>query len=442
MSTIQTYQVSGFTDKGLVRPINEDNILVSKHLDSGFWSLERDESVELAAHEGLVLIVADGMGGANAGEIASATAIEVIKNTFARIAPVPLSLEERHFIMLKMLQEAHGQILRLAQQRVSYTGMGTTVVLAWVSDGTAYLAWSGDSRACLLQKNNQLKCLTNDHSVVWEMVMRGEITPEQSRTHPDSNIITQSLGDVHQSPVPNVSHVKLEIGDRLLLCSDGLNSMLPDEAIQRFCSNNPPQPPSKICEKLIRAANMAGGADNISVIVLDYCPAQTLAESKQPIENKKWWLALLLAVVLLAALLYWIFYHNPNAQVHESTAPDAPLVQNELPIIDSSLQNTNTKEPEIPKIKIPQQAQIFREVKALRQQIQERLTNLQDDMSLSVAKKRKVADVQEAYMANTNNYEQFLATLQSDSLSGIERIKIENYKTLLSKYQEELAFVK
>ncbi|TAF35252.1 MAG: serine/threonine-protein phosphatase [Cytophagales bacterium] len=440
MNSPQKYKVASITDKGLVREINEDNLLLGKHLNSGFWSLSRDEEVELMSDEGLVLLVADGMGGTNAGEVASKTACEVVKNLFGRIAPINLADQEREFILKKVLLESHEQILKLAHQRVSYNGMGTTAVVAWICDTEAHIVWSGDSRAYLLKPTGELVLLTQDHSVVWEMVRKGEITAEESQHHPSSNVITQSLGDTENPPQPDYVKHKMLPGERLLLCSDGLNSMLSDSIIQKLGTAIDANTPYRLCDKLVKAANLAGGSDNTTVLVVELAENinNRSKDSSRTSYKSYWWLGLLLVVLLGFGLWFFKDQLFPKKNQEAQDMPYVPLTIPELPVVDSSRQNTNKQEPVTPTIKIPQQAAIFKDVQATRASVQAQLSKLQDNPNLNITQKRQVSDIQEAYAANTLAYDKFLSTLASDSLNAIQRIKIENYKALLVKYNQDL----
>jgi serine/threonine protein phosphatase PrpC len=265
MSAQFRIQFAGYTHPGQVREHNEDNFAFTARLDGpetgtfGTWSL---------GPSGLMLLVADGMGGANAGEVASQIATSVIKERFDRAArEVPTdNWNEIEQFALDSLIEAHQAIAHTARTTPGQKGMGTTAVLAWVTQGRACITWSGDSRAYLF-RDDQLRLITRDHSMVWEMVERGQLTPEAARLHPQNNIITQSLGDDTYPPQPEVRWVDLELYDCLLLCTDGLNTMLGDATIARIFHETTAF--AELPGQLVNAANEVGGLDNITVLALD-----------------------------------------------------------------------------------------------------------------------------------------------------------------------------
>ncbi len=206
------------------------------------------------SEEGALLIVADGMGGHVAGEVASGLAVE--------------SAQEAGPTAEDRVRAGNAAIMEEIQRRPGLAGMGTTMTVAAVdADGTAHLAHVGDSRAYLLRRGF-LRQLTTDHSLVAEYLAAGKIRPEDVATHPHRSMLTRALGleaeleiDVHREP--------LQPGDRLLLCSDGLSSMVDDEHIHRLLAEGTPE---EAVWALIEAANRAGGHDNISVAILDVAP--------------------------------------------------------------------------------------------------------------------------------------------------------------------------
>lgn len=254
------------TDVGKYRAHNEDNFIVCPDLSKKQWCLS--DQPEPLSSSGCLLVVADGMGGTNAGEIASEIAIETIRNTFNSL-DIPEKLEDSMMRehLSKAVMDAHNAIVAASSQNPAHAGMGTTVVVAWVLQHTAVVAWVGDSRAYLHKKNKGLKLLTDDHSLVWEMVKAGRLTPDEADVHPNSNIITQSLGNGDRAPEPEFISCNMEQGDRLLLCSDGLNNMIPHKAIEIIMGDGSGL--ASVCQKLIDAANDEGGVDNITVVSLE-----------------------------------------------------------------------------------------------------------------------------------------------------------------------------
>jgi len=223
------------TDVGRVREGNEDEKLVDGRMG--------------------LFAVADGMGGHQAGEVASSTALEALRAAVA--AGVPIR---------DAIARANEAVLERAGDDDRLRGMGTTMTAATLAaGGTLLIGQVGDSRAYLV-RDGELRQITEDHSLVEEMVRGGELTPEQAEVHPQRSVITRALG-IDAGVDVDLYPVELHSGDRVLLCSDGLTSMIrPDEigAILRRESD-----PQKTADQLVAAANAAGGEDNITVVVLD-----------------------------------------------------------------------------------------------------------------------------------------------------------------------------
>jgi protein phosphatase len=242
----ETAWAAGASDRGLVRANNEDDFL-------------------FAPERGL-FIVCDGMGGHSAGEIASSRAIHRLDEllsaeALAKACASPADIEDW---LRQILQQANDEVLALGQGNEAWENMATTVVVGIVRDGALHAANLGDSRAYLI-RNGQAQPLTRDHSVAAALVAQGQLEPERARAHPLRNQLTASLG-LKQPVAPFHTRVPLQQQDRLVFCSDGLWDMLPDSEIARIASS--PAPPAEVARELIRAANQAGGADNITVIVL------------------------------------------------------------------------------------------------------------------------------------------------------------------------------
>lgn len=203
-----------------------------------------------------VFVVADGMGGAQAGEVASRIAVE----TFEQGLPESGSPEER---LVKAVQAANQRIHELAGAERERAGMGTTLTAAYLDDSDLAIAHVGDSRAYLF-RDGELTRLTQDHSLVEELVRQGKLTPEQAAEHPQRSIITRALGP---EPTVNVDTwtYPVRAGDVLLLCSDGLTSMISEPEVAAVLAETDDL--GKAAEQLIAAANRAGGRDNITVVL-------------------------------------------------------------------------------------------------------------------------------------------------------------------------------
>jgi protein phosphatase len=231
----------GMTDKGRLRPHNEDALLV------------REE-------EGL-FAVADGMGGHAAGEVASRLAIEAVTDV---LSPVQRREGNIPDLLRQAVEEANRRIASQIDSQPEYRGMGTTVVVAVVDGRQCWIAHVGDSRAYLV-RGDGISQLTVDHSFVNELVRLGMLSREQAARDPRRNVVTRALGSGGVA-VPDIREHRLESGDLLILCSDGLNTMLHDERILEVVRTSAGDL-EKIGTELIDAANLAGGEDNITVVV-------------------------------------------------------------------------------------------------------------------------------------------------------------------------------
>jgi protein phosphatase len=226
--------VGAATDVGRVREGNEDGYLV-------------DEAVGLMA-------VADGMGGHRAGEVASATALEALRAAVNSGRPVREAVED-----------ANQAVFAKSLTDTSLMGMGTTLTAGTlVAGGTLMLAHVGDSRAYLLH-DGELKQVTLDHSHVEELVREGKLTQAEAAVHPMRSVITRSIG-VDEDVDVDVYPVELHPGDRVLLCSDGLSGMVHAETIAAELRRE--DDPNRAAQRLVDAANAAGGEDNITVVVI------------------------------------------------------------------------------------------------------------------------------------------------------------------------------
>ena len=234
------------TDIGRKRKVNQDYIYTSE---------------EPVGNLPNVFIVADGMGGHNAGDYASKVTVETM------LAEMQSSFEKNPtLIFRRAIEEANEVIRRRAGEDKKLEGMGTTVVAATISNQMMYFANVGDSRLYLI--NQGIQQLTKDHSLVEEMVRLGGIKPEEAKHHPDKNIITRAVG-AEDKVEPDFFTVELQEGEIVLMCSDGLTNMLEDEEIRMIISGA--RDLVEKAESLVEAANANGGRDNISVILIEPC---------------------------------------------------------------------------------------------------------------------------------------------------------------------------
>jgi serine/threonine protein phosphatase PrpC len=218
---------------------------------------QRRDNEDSAYARAPVFVVADGMGGAQAGEVASRIAIEA----FEQALPDGGSPEER---LADRTREANSRIYDLSRTEHEHAGMGTTLTAAYLDDSELAIAHVGDSRAYLF-RDGQLKLLTQDHSLVAELVQRGKLTEEQAAEHPQRSIITRALGPEPTVAVDTLTY-PVRAGDVLLLCSDGLTSMISDEQVATILASA--DGVGSAAQALIDAANAAGGRDNITVVLV------------------------------------------------------------------------------------------------------------------------------------------------------------------------------
>ena len=265
--------IQGKTDVGVVRKNNEDNLLVTDSILKEEWSFS-DKVVDLNEH-GAVLIVADGMGGEVAGELASKLAVDSIRD-YLKSNYHDLNDDARiveH--MNSALIEAHKSITNYVKGHAEYYGMGTTATINFIKNDKLYISWVGDSRTYRYSTHGRvtahdyfvrdLEILTNDHSQVWMSVLSGKMTPEEARVAPNSNVITQSLGDIYRLPSPEHRVFDLYEGDLILSCSDGLNGMFSDDKLESILREKYDSLDLK--EELIHNAKIHGGEDNITVAI-------------------------------------------------------------------------------------------------------------------------------------------------------------------------------
>ena len=232
------------TDIGRKRKLNQDFIYLS---ETPIGNLPN------------VFIVADGMGGHNAGDYASRYAVETV------VDEIGASFEKNPVRILgAAIEKANTLIRQSAQENEAYSGMGTTMVVATCMGRYLEVANVGDSRLYVI--GEQIKQITRDHSLVEEMVRMGGLDKASARNHPDKNIITRAIG-AQDYIEPDFFDVELQAGNMVLLCSDGLTNMVEDEAIYQILTESGSL--KDRVEKLVETANRNGGKDNISVIVIE-----------------------------------------------------------------------------------------------------------------------------------------------------------------------------
>jgi serine/threonine protein phosphatase PrpC len=262
------------SDVGMVRPNNEDQYLtcrLGKSLQVLQSSIAEGEGMALAEPEGYLMLVADGIGGAAGGERASALVVEEAKLYVLETAKWFFSLDEPgEEVRIRQLREALDRIDRRlndeAEADPTLTGMGTTLTAASLVDGDVFIVHVGDSRAYLL-RDGELTQLTRDHTLTQHLLDAGVISPEQAKVHKSRHVLTNALGGM-PGVVGEIVKLRLTDGDRLLLCTDGLNDMVDDDRISELLGTH--QRPDEACQALVTAALERGGRDNVTVIVAAY----------------------------------------------------------------------------------------------------------------------------------------------------------------------------
>lgn len=238
-------QIAYQSSRGMVRAKNED--AVGSFLNSD---------------QLLLALIADGIGGNNAGEVASKMAVSQLGNHFRKTDFSDLDEAKKWFA--QELIEINELIIKKANEDIKYAEMGTTIVAALIVGQQLLLANLGDSRGYVLHENKLIQ-LTEDHSYVNELVKSGNMTPDEAETNPYKNIITKSLG-INNDANADYYYYNSTVGDLILLCTDGLTNMVSSEQIQKILAMDVPL--SVKCQNLITLSNQNGGADNITVLLV------------------------------------------------------------------------------------------------------------------------------------------------------------------------------
>ncbi len=239
----QKLSVSSLSDVGLVRPHNEDACKI----------LEKER----------FFVLADGMGGHQAGEVASKEAVEQLCKLFQQRFPLPKSKGEAKQWLKQLIQEVNQSIYRMGCQIQTLRGMGTTLCCTFFHPEGLIYGYVGDSRIYLL-RHRQLLQLTQDHSLLQELIDLGQLSKEQAEGFLYKNIITKAIG-TEPFVEPTIRDLSLETGDCILMCSDGLTDMISREEIQLILNQGTPE---EMAKTLVYRAKQKGGYDNITVIVI------------------------------------------------------------------------------------------------------------------------------------------------------------------------------
>lgn len=266
------------TDVGCVRDHNEDSLIVTPPL----------------------FAVADGMGGHAAGEVAS----EIAVNVLAEFAPKDLD----GAVLEHAVEEANREIIRAAHDGRGRDGMGTTMTACMLENERLLIAQVGDSRAYLLHQG-KLQQLTRDHSLMADMIEAGQLTEAEARVHPNRSVITRAIGsDPHMQP--DIYELNVETGDRILLCSDGICTMIEDPQIEHVMGHS--RTAQECADNLVAAALEAGGFDNATAVVVDVEGFREVRERKAQRKSKILYTFLVLAVIAIFAIAGVTAYQYVN----------------------------------------------------------------------------------------------------------------------------------
>lgn len=357
-------QMKAVPSSPAARPLGMRAVFVSDvgrardHQEDTATVYEPPDTVVLA-QRGSLLIVADGMGGHNAGEVASRTAVNEIERTYYSGSGDDLAVA-----LSQAVQAANQAVYRLSQADARRQGMGTTVTAAVVHDRDLWIANVGDSRVYLLRAGH-ITQITRDHSWVEDQVRAGVLTAEQARLHPQRNIITRAIGTGPSVEADFFAGALLE-GDVLVLCSDGLTGHVTDQEILETASQ---LQPDQAAGRLVELANERGGSDNISVIVARFeaagAPAPTAAAAPPAAAHRSplVWIGILLGVILGILLVVFLVLRQPSSEPTAAVAvvspsatlaatmvtsptltTTAPLTTSQ-PLLDPSAAATGTLEP-------------------------------------------------------------------------------------------------
>lgn len=264
-------RAAGLTDRGRVRASNEDHFLIaelSRSLQVEQTSLPQRGEVR-GRNRSYVLLVADGMGGHAAGEVASALSVEAVEafvldllRRFSNLQPT----DEKGVVrdLCQAMLQADARIAEEVGHHPEFTGMGTTLTLAFTSGRRLFVVHAGDSR-CYLMQGGDLRQLTEDHTVAAELARQGTIRPEEVRRHKWRHVVTNVLGGAGAGVEVEVHRADVGPGDLVLVCTDGLTDMVDDGQIAAVLAQD--SEPEAACRRLVDLANAAGGRDNVTAIV-------------------------------------------------------------------------------------------------------------------------------------------------------------------------------
>jgi len=323
------------------QPENHIRLLSSARTDKGQVRQNNEDSIDLwEAGQYVLAVVADGMGGAVAGEQASKIAIETVRDQLIddfHKTPEDYAEDDEEYLIDRLVEVIKRANLNIREKAINFPklkGMGTTMTLAFARRSELNIVHVGDSRAYQVDGfDGSIKQLTSDHSFVQALVDAGHITPEEAETHPMKNVLYRALGQDQNVDVDSYTDLHLNIGDRLVLCSDGLTlHVRPEEIADTVMTYTDP---TIATQKLLELANSRGGKDNISVIVVK-------VEASQKIQNESAATMEDIATVPIAP----IFFEDTDTIEVETLTDDPKNHNNSRPIFSSAYgEGTDTNEP-------------------------------------------------------------------------------------------------
>lgn len=344
-----SFRLFAGTDVGL-RDNNEDNFTVCPDLNSSKWIVPADHQRAFPlAERGCLLVVADGMGGQNAGEVASAIAVDTVQQMFSpqyltdKLLSKPSNIKA---FLRKVIATADENVKAYSETHPEAEGLGSTIIMAWVIGGKAYIAWLGDSRAYAVMPGKSISRLSRDHSYVQQLVDKGQLTEIEAMNHPNSNIITRSLGDNSQTAKADVEEISLEEGLIILLCSDGLCGVCTDNMIYRVMEDHADNL-QECKEQLTKMALDHGGSDNITIAMLQIVTADEAEQSEadEPKSGRR-----MLYGILILSFLVLLVVFGWNWAGRKKSAP----VQPPAPADTVKKNTTNAKRQKKSQSKQPQ----------------------------------------------------------------------------------------
>lgn len=340
-----SFKLFAGTDVGL-RDNNEDNFTVCPDLTQNEWMMPVDHQQVIPLGEcGCLMVVADGMGGQNAGEVASAIAIETVQTMFApdcltdKVLSKPANIKD---YLKKVVSKADFNVKEYSKEYPEAEGLGSTIVIAWVIGDRVYIAWLGDSRAYAFFPKQGIKRLSKDHSYVQQLVDAGNLSDIEAMNHPNSNVITRSLGDTAQKAKADVEEYRLEDGEIILLCSDGLCGVCTDDEIAEVLEGNADD--LQVWKgQLTELALDNGGSDNITIALMQIVLEKDIDDVMNP-PSKKCYMKIVLLVILVFLLIIGFSFFKRKQQVglKPKVSEDSSINVNSF-LPDTSSQDSSVK---------------------------------------------------------------------------------------------------